>query len=411
MNWKETLQLALSAIWAHKLRSFLTLLGMIIGVTAFMVVLSLLQGFNQYVDEKIAGIGSNSFTIRRFSFDDFKDTDSIAAAQRRNKDITFDEYDFIKGRAQLIDKIGVKALPNTAELKRGSEIMQDISIEGVQPIIGEIENIDIGEGRFFTISENDNSQRVAFIGSEVAEKLFPSGSAIGEEFIMRGIPYRVIGVQTTKGTVFGQSLDNFVWLPIKTYGDNFGGLKNSRGIYIEATSVSPELFNDAVEEARTLLRVKRKLAFGEKDNFGILTPDAIAGLRDSILGPVFVVIIAVPGIALLVGAIVIMNIMLVAVTERTKEIGIRKSLGARQADILKQFLYESATLSAIGGIIGLIIAKLVGIIVTMFLIPTIIPWYAAVIAIGVSAGVGILAGLFPAWKAARLDPIEALRAD
>lgn len=411
MNWTETLKLALSAIWAHKLRSFLTLLGMIIGVTAFMVVLSLLQGFNKYVDEKIAGIGSNSFTIRRFSFEDFKDTDSIAAAQRRNKDMTFDEFEFIRDRAQLIDKIGVKALPNTAELKRGSEIMQDISVEGVQPIIGEIENIDIGEGRFFTVSENDNSQRVAFIGSEVAQKLFPFGSPIGEEFIMRGIPYRVIGVQTTKGTVFGQSLDNFVWLPIKTYGDNFGGLKNSRGIYFEATAVSPKLFSDAVEEARTLLRVKRKLEFGEKDNFGILTPDAIASLRDSILGPVFVVIIAVPGIALLVGAIVIMNIMLVAVTERTKEIGIRKSLGARQADILKQFLFEAGTLSAIGGIIGLILAKLLGLIVTIFLIPTIIPWYAAVIAIGVSAGVGILAGLFPAWKAARLDPIEALRAD
>ncbi len=411
MNWTETLKLALSAIWAHKLRSFLTLLGMIIGVTAFMVVLSLLQGFNKYVDEKIAGIGSNSFTIRRFSFEDFKDTDSIAAAQRRNKELTFDEYEFIRDRAQLIDKIGVKALPNSAELKRGTEIMQDVTVEGVQPIIGEIENIDIGEGRFFTVSENDNSQRVAFIGSEIAQKLFPFGSPIGEEFIMRGIPYRVIGVQTTKGTVFGQSLDNFVWLPIKTYGDNFGGLRNSRGIYLEATAVSPKLFNDAVEEARTLLRVKRKLEFGEKDNFGILTPDAIASLRDSILGPVFVVIIAVPGIALLVGAIVIMNIMLVAVTERTKEIGIRKSLGARQADILKQFLFEAATLSAIGGIIGLILAKLLGIIVTMFLIPTIIPWYAAVIAIGVSAGVGIIAGLFPAWKAARLDPIEALRAD
>jgi putative ABC transport system permease protein len=214
-----------------------------------------------------------------------------------------------------------------------------------------------------------------------------------------------------KGTVFGQSQDLFVKLPIKTYGANFGGLRNSRGIYFEATAKSPKLFKDAVEEVRTLMRIKRKLERGEKDNFGILTPDAISSLRDSILGPVFIVIIAVPGIALMVGAIVIMNIMLVAVTERTKEIGIRKSLGARQSDILKQFLYEAATLSAIGGIIGLILAKLLGLIISAFLIPTIIPWYAAVIAIGVSAVVGILAGLFPAWKAARLDPIEALRAD
>jgi putative ABC transport system permease protein len=411
MNFTETLKLALAAIWSHKLRSFLTLLGMIIGVTAFMVVLSLLQGFNTYVDEKIAGIGSNSFTVRRFSFEDFKNTDTIAEAQRRNKDLTFEELEFIKERAQLIDKIGALALPNSAELKRGAVVMQDITIDGAEPIIGEIENIDIAEGRFFSEAENNNAQRVAFIGAEVAQKLFPGGSAVGEEFTMRGIPYRVIGVQAVKGTVFGQSQDLFVKLPIKTYGANFGGLRNSRGIYFEVTAKSPKLFKDSVEEVRTLMRIKRKLEYGEKDNFGILTPDAIAGLRDSILGPVFIVIIAVPGIALLVGAIVIMNIMLVAVTERTKEIGIRKSLGARQADILKQFLYESATLSAIGGSIGLILAKLLGIIISAVLIPTIIPWYAAVIAIGVSAIVGILAGLFPAWKAARLDPIEALRAD
>ncbi|MFN2393357.1 MAG: ABC transporter permease [Pyrinomonadaceae bacterium] len=411
MNFAETLKLALSAIWAHKLRSFLTLLGMIIGVTAFMVVLSLLQGFNTYVDEKIAGIGSNSFTVRRFSFEDFKDTDTAAAAQRRNKDLTFDEMEFIRERAQLIDKSGAKANPNTRSVERNGEVLQDVTIDGAEPVIGEIEKLDIAEGRYFSDSENNNSMRVAFIGSEIAKKLFPFGSAIGEEFTIQGIPYRVIGVQVEKGTIFGQPQDVFVQLPIKTYGANFGGLTRSRGLYFVATSKSDELFKDAVEEARTLIRIKRKLAFGEKDNFGILTPDAIAGLRDSILGPTFIVILAVPAIALLVGAIVIMNIMLVAVTERTKEIGIRKSLGARQSDILKQFLLESATLSAIGGIIGLVLAELLGFIISAFLLKTVIPWYAAVISIGVSAFVGALAGLFPAWKAARLDPIEALRAD
>ena len=411
MNFTETFKLAFSAIWSHKLRSFLTLLGMIIGVTAFMVVLSLLQGFNAYVDEKIAGIGSNSFTIRRFSFDDFKNTDTIAEAQRRNKELTFDELDFIKERSQLINKIGAKALPNSREVKRGELSIQDVRVEGVEPVISEIENIDVAEGRFFTDTENINSMRVCFIGFDVATQLFPLGDAVGNEITIQGIPYKVIGIQTAKGTIFGQPQDVFVQFPIKTYGSNFGGLRGSRGIYFEVTAKTPKLFNDAVEETRSLLRIKRKLVFGEKDNFGILTPDAIASLRDSILGPVFIVIIAVPGIALLVGAIVIMNIMLVAVTERTKEIGIRKSLGARQADILKQFLYESATLSALGGIIGLILAKLIGLAVTAFVIQTIIPWYAAVISIGVSAAVGILAGLYPAWKAARLDPIEALRAD
>ena len=411
MKLIETLKLALAAITAHKLRSFLTLLGMIIGVTAFMVVLSLLQGFNVYIDEKIAGIGSNSFTISRFGFEDYKDTDTIAAAQRRNKDLTFDELEFIRERAQSIDKIGAKANPNTRELLRNGVSLQDVAVDGAEPVIGEIGNLDIAEGRYFTEAENNNSMRVAFVGSEVAKKLFPFGSAVGEEFTMQGIPYRVIGVQVEKGTIFGQPLDVFVQLPLKTYGSNFGGLTRSRGLYFEITAKSAQNMNDAVEEARTLMRIKRKLAFGEKDNFGVITPDAISSLRDSILGPTFVVILAVPAIALLVGAIVIMNIMLVAVTERTKEIGIRKSLGARQSDILKQFLFESATLSAIGGIIGLILAKLLGFIVTFYVLKTVIPWYAAVISIGVSALVGALAGLFPAWKAARLDPIEALRAD
>ena len=411
MNFAETLKLALSAIWAHKLRSFLTLLGMIIGVTAFMVVLSLLQGFNVYVDEKIAGIGSNTFTVRRFSFDDFKDTDTIAAAQRRNKDLVFEEMEYIRDHAQLINKIGAKALPSNREIKRGKESMQDVRVDGAEPVMGEIDKVDVAEGRYFSEAENNNAMRVAFIGMDVKNKLFPGGDALGNEISIRGIPYRIIGIQTAKGTVFGQPQDAFVQLPIKTYGGNFGGLINNRGLYFVVSAKNDKVFKDAVEEVRTLMRIKRKLDFGEKDNFGILTPDAIAGLRDSVLGPAFLVAQVVPGIALLVGAIVIMNIMLVAVTERTREIGIRKSLGARQSDILQQFLFEAGTLSAIGGIIGLIIAKLIGIVVSQMFIPTVIPWYAAVIAIGVSAFVGILAGLYPAWKAARLDPIEALRAD
>lgn len=411
MSFVETLKLALDAILAHKLRSFLTLLGMIIAVTAFMVVLSLLQGFNAYVDEKIAGIGSNSFTVRRFTFDDFRDTDTIAAAQRRNKELTLEEMQFIKERSVLIEKIGVKALPNVREIKRGSETLRDIQITGAEPIIREIENIDIMEGRYFTESENNNAMRVAFVGSDIAKKLFPQGDAVGGEISIQGIPYRIIGVQTEKGTVFGQPQDSFVQLPLKTYGANFGGLRGSRGIFFVAQPRDEKRYNDAVEEARTLMRVKRKIPLGEKDTFGIWTPEAITGIRDRLLGPTFLVIIMVPAIALIVGAIVIMNIMLVSVTERTKEIGIRKSLGARQADILRQFLFESVTLSAIGGIIGLILAQLLGIVITNFVFQTRIPLWSAAFAILVSGGVGVLAGLFPAWKAARLDPIEALRSE
>ncbi len=411
MNFSESLKLAFSAIWAHKLRSFLTLLGMIIAVATFMLVLSILQGFSSYVDEKVAGIGSNSFTVRRFSFDDFKDTDTIAAAQRRNKELTLDELDFIKERAQLISRIGAKALPNSREVKRGIESIRDVRIDGAEPVIAEIEKLDIAFGRYFTVTENNNAQRVCYVGMDVANKLFPQGDALGGEITIQGIPYKIIGIQTAKGTVFGQPQDNFVQFPIKTYGANFGGLRGSRGLYFVGTSATDKSFNDAVEEARSLMRIKRKIAFGEKDNFGVLTPDAITGLISRVTRPIGIGILIIPSIALVVGAIVIMNIMLVAVTERTKEIGIRKSLGARQSDVLRQFLFEAGTLALIGGIIGLIIAQLLGVLVTAFIFPTKIPIWAIFLAITVSGGVGILAGIFPAWKAARLDPIEALRTE
>ncbi len=409
MNFSESLKLAFSAIWAHKLRSFLTLLGMIIGVMTFMIVMSVLIGFIGFIDEKIAGIGSNSFTVRRFAFEDFKDTDTIAAAQRRNKELSFDELYFIRDHAQLVDKIGAKAGNVGRDIKRNGETLQSVQIEGSEPVVADIEKMDITQGRYFIESENTTAAYVAFIGADVASKLFPSGGVIGGEIEIQGIPYRVIGVLKAKGPVFGRPQDNFVHLPIKTFGKAFGGLRNNRAPYFLVKAKNDKVFNDAVEEVRTLMRIKRKLETDEKDNFGLLTPDAITGVRDRILGPTLIVVAIVPSIALLVGAIVIMNIMLVAVTERTKEIGVRKSLGARQKDILRQFLFEAASLASLGGAIGLLLAYLAGFIVTRVFFPTSIPWWAAVLAIAVSAGVGIAAGLYPAWKAARLNPIDALR--
>ena len=413
MKLIETLKLALAAIWAHKLRSALTLLGMIVGVTAFVVVVSLIQGFNKYIDEKIAGIGSKAFSIQRFNFEDFKNVDTIAAAQRRNKELTLEDLEYLKERSVLIDKIGAKARQQRSQVKRESIIVDDVPVDGVMPITGEIDNVDVAVGRFFSQTENDAAQRVAYVGMDVANALFPAGAntAIGAEITVAGLPYRIIGVATAKGTVFGVPQDNFVTLPLKTYGNNFGGFTRNRLLYFEATSKTDQTFNDAVEEARFLLRSRRHLKQDEKDNFGIVTPDAITGFRDRLLGPTFIVAIAVPAIALLVGGIVIMNIMLVSVTERTKEIGIRKSLGARQMDILKQFLVEAVTLAFFGGSIGVLIAWIIGRIMTAVFFPTYLSLVAVVITIFVSGGIGIAAGVFPAWKAARLDPIEALRAD
>jgi putative ABC transport system permease protein len=408
----EILKVAVAAIWAHKLRSALTLLGMIAGVTAFVTVFSLIQGFNLYIDEKIAGIGAKSFSVQRFNpFEDFKDTDTIAAAQRRNKELTLEDYEYLKDHAQLIGKIGAKARGSPSLVKRNDQTLEDVFVAGATANTADIENRQIANGRFFIDSENDSAARVAYVGADIATKLFPAGNPIGGEIEIRGLPYRVIGVEEVKGTVFGIPQDNFIVIPLKTYQVNFGPLLRQRSLYFTATSKTDDVFNDAVEEARYLMRARHHLGPGEKDNFGIVTPDAITGLRDRLFGTIFLVAILVPGIALVVGGIVIMNIMLVSVTERTKEIGLRKSLGARRADILKQFLVESITLATIGGAVGIFLAWIVGKIVTATFFPTYLSIFAILLALAASGGTGILSGIIPAWKAARLDPIEALRAD
>jgi len=408
----EILKVAIGAIWAHKLRSALTLLGMIVGVTAFVTVVSLIQGFNVYIDEKIAGIGAKSFSVQRFNpFEDFKDTDTIAAAQRRNKELTLEDYEYLKAKTTLIGKIGAKARGTPSDVKRSDQVLEDIFVSGATANTAEIENRDVANGRFFAEVEAEAASRVAYIGDGIATKLFPAGNPVGGEIQIRGLPYRVVGVEVVKGTVFGIPQDNFIVIPLKTYQLDFGPLVRQRSLYFTATSKTDEVFSDAVEEARFMMRARRHLGPKDKDNFGIVTPDAITGLRDRLFGTIFLVAIAVPGIALIVGAIVIMNIMLVSVTERTKEIGLRKSLGARRVDILKQFLFEAITLSTIGGAIGILLAWIVGKIVTATIFPTYLSIVAILGALAASGGVGVLSGIIPAWKAARLDPIEALRTE
>ncbi len=230
MKFVETLKLALAAIWAHKLRSALTLLGMIVGVTAFVVVVSLIAGFNRYVDEKIAGIGAKSFTVQRFNpLEDFKDTDTIAAAARRNKELTLDDYDYLRERATLIDKIGARARVTPSEVKRGDQVLEDVFVSGATANCVDIENRDVADGRFIAEPENDNGARVAYIGADIADKLF-SSSPVGQEITIRGLPYRVIGVEVAKGTVFGMPQDNFIIIPLKTYSINYGGLIRQRSL-------------------------------------------------------------------------------------------------------------------------------------------------------------------------------------
>jgi putative ABC transport system permease protein len=404
----EALKLALSAILSHKLRSFLTLLGVIFGVATVIVVVSLVEGFNTYVDEKIANIGTNAFSVHKFSIEDFSSVEALNAARRRNKDITLDDAAALAARGGAIQEVGAKE-DITGDVKLGAMNLRRLHISATTPNIADIERIEASDGRYFNKVDQETRRNATFIGADVAEKLFPTANPLGQTIRIDGRPFEVVGIGKAKGSVFGQPQDMYVAMPLSTFLAIYG---SRRSLNLSITSSSAATYQDAVDEARIVMRTRRKLSPNDKDNFGIITPSAINELRDKIFGTIQIAAIGVTSISLVVGGIVIMNIMLVSVTERTKEIGIRKSIGARRSDILKQFLAESTMLSLLGGAIGITIAYLLAkLVATVTPVPTSLPLLAVTIALLVSGTVGLISGVYPAWRAARLDPIEALRAE
>lgn len=408
MPFLEALKLAFAAILGHKLRSFLTLLGVIFGVATVIVVVSLIEGFNAYVDEKIADIGTNAFAVRKYSLDDFSSIEALNAARRRNKDITLDDFDALRTRGGAIREVGARA-DALGDVKYGPTTLFRVHISATTANIADIERVEAQSGRYFNEGEDASRKSVCFIGADVAEKLFPVSEPVGQTIRVDGRSYQVIGVGKALGSVFGQPRDMYVTVPLLTFLASYG---SRRSLSVSVTSAGPENYQAAIDEAQVVMRTRRKLNPNDKDNFGIITPKAINELRDKIFGTIQVAAIGVTSISLVVGGIVIMNIMLVSVSERTKEIGIRKSIGARRSDIVKQFLAESTMLSLCGGAIGISIAYLLAKLVAVLTpVPTALPLLAVTFALVVSATVGLVSGVYPAWRAASLDPIEALRSE
>jgi putative ABC transport system permease protein len=404
--FSETFRLALDSLRAHKLRSFLTLLGVILAVTTLVVVMSFVAGMNFYVADRIANLGANVFIVDRFGI--ITSNDQWVKAQKRPL-LTMDDFEFLRDNMKTAGAVAALDDRNM-DLKAGNERLERTDVMGVTPNYTDVRNIGVAQGRMITEADDEHRAQIVFIGTDVAAKLFPNVDPIGKSLRAETHEYQVVGVAEPIGSAFGQSQDNFVIMPIHTYQREFHKQNDWVGIFIQAPSA--EMMDPSKDEARLLMRARRHLDYNAPDNFAILGSDSIMALWHDLTGTLATVAIGLVSIFLVVGGIVIMNIMLASVTERTREIGVRRSLGARKIHILTQFMTESAVLAAVGGVIGIVAAYgFVSLGRATTSIPLQVPMGAVVLSLCVSTAVGLFFGIHPAMRAAKLDPIEALRAD
>ncbi len=407
MNTKEAFLIALQSLWANKLRSVLTLLGVVIGVASVIAVVTLVNGANRYVATKVNSYGADVFTISQVP-GLVTDYNEYVKDQKR-KIISMDEYRAVQSDCTFCRQVGAMQAA-TGKIVYGSQSSTDTTIRGYTALMPEMQNLNIIEGRSFTQADEEHAAHVALIGYDIYENLLKFEDPLGKEIRVDGVPYTIIGLGEKQGKTLGQSQDNWVAVPLTSYQKTYGTM-SSVIIYVKAGSGAAAM-ESASDQARVIMREMRHNGPGQEDSFTLETSDALVGLWNQISGSFEAVAVAVAAISLVVGGIVIMNIMLVSVTERTREIGVRKALGARRADVLKQFLLESATMALVGGAVGVVggvgVAKLVTVLLDF---PSSIALWSVFAGLGVAISVGVFFGVYPARKAANLDPIVALRSE
>jgi putative ABC transport system permease protein len=353
-------------------------------------------------------MGADGFRIQRIAFIGNFDPKKFLELQKKNPQLSPDEYEYLKSHVTLVSDFGMGAGRNIS-VSLGSQTLTNIQLSGGTPNWATLSNEQIDNGRYFTDIENNHRAMVAVLGTDVKENLFGGIDPIGKTVKIDGLPFTVVGVTVPKGSAFGQSQDAFVDIPVETYFQIYG---SRMGIRYAARAIDPSVMEEAKDEVRTLIRARRHLRPGQDDTFSVVSSDAFVSAWDRLTGAIAATAVGVVSVFMVVGGVVIMNIMLAAVTERTHEIGIRKSVGARRQDILNQFLVESSMLSGIGGLIGVTLAWLVAVLVRAVTpVPMSVPVSAVFIGVTVSCAVGLFFGIYPARQASKLDPIEALRVE
>ena len=406
MNYLEAIRVALQSLWANKLRSVLTLLGVVIGISSVIAVVTFVSGINDYVAKKIFNLGADVFIVSKMSAVETNVDRFLEAEKRKNLDM--DDYEAVKEACRHCDYVG--ALMSTASrVKRNEQSINDTNVQGLTPSIATILDTDLTSGRMVNETDLNNHLQVAVVGTDIVEHLLPGIDPLGQEIKVNGWPYTIVGVGKKKGKTLGQSADNYVMIPITVYLKEYGAHNNSISIWGKASATGAPL-NQAIDEARVAMRAHRHDELGKDDSFEIETNASLLGIWSGLSNTFFMATIGIAAVSLVVGGIVIMNIMLVSVTERTREIGIRKALGARRDDVLLQFLIESVILALLGGVLGVLFGLAIAEGVTALIgMPSSIKLWAILAGLTVSASVGIFFGVYPARKAAKLDPIVALR--